>query len=172
MDHPVNAVECGEPGRNGVLEVRGLTKYYSGIPAIEDVSFTAPAGEVTGYLGPNGSGKSTTVKIITGLLTPSTGEVLYKGVPIQRDAIAYKQRLGYVPEEPYLYTHVTGSEYLELAGELRGLPASNLKPKIRELLKLHTDDAKCARCHVRFDDVGLSMEGFDPIGRTRSSFAR
>jgi ABC-2 type transport system ATP-binding protein len=119
-----------------VLEVRGLTKYYSGIPAIEDVSFTAPAGEVTGYLGPNGSGKSTTVKIITGLLTPSTGEVLYKGVPIQRDPIAYKQRLGYVPEEPYLYTHLTGSEYLELAGELRGLPASDLMPKIRELLKL------------------------------------
>ena len=67
-----------------MLEVRHLTKLYSGIPAVTDVSFCAPAGEVTGYLGPNGSGKSTTIKMITGLIQPSGGEILFDG-----EAIAY-----------------------------------------------------------------------------------
>jgi len=65
-----------------MLELRGVTKRYSGIPAVQDVSFVARAGEITGYLGPNGSGKSTTLKMITGLIEPSAGEILYRGVPI------------------------------------------------------------------------------------------
>src|SRR3954469_25849718 len=105
-----------------MLEVRALKKVYSGIPVVNDVSFEAPAGEVTGYLGPNGSGKSTTVKMITGLVQPSGGEILFNGVPVRNDPIAHKQRLGYVPEEPYLYSHLTGAEYLEMVGQLRGVP--------------------------------------------------
>ena len=73
-----------------MLELRGVTKRYSGIPAVEDVSFIARAGEVTGYLGPNGSGKSTTLKMITGLIEPSEGEILFHGEPIDRDRIAYQ----------------------------------------------------------------------------------
>src|SRR5215510_13931300 len=107
-----------------MLELRAVTKLYSGIPAVRDVSFTARAGEVTGYLGPNGSGKSTTFKMIAGLIDPSEGEILFCGAPIQRDRIGYRQRLGYVPEEPQLYPHLTGAEYLEMIGQLRGLPAS------------------------------------------------
>lgn len=83
-----------------MLEVRNLTKVYSGIPAVTNISFCAPPGEVTGYLGPNGSGKSTTIKMITGLIEPSGGEVLFYGERIDRHRIAYRQRLGYVPEEP------------------------------------------------------------------------
>jgi ABC-2 type transport system ATP-binding protein len=119
-----------------MLEVRGLTKLYSGIAAITDISFRAPAGEVTGYLGPNGSGKSTTIKIITGLIEPSAGEILLCGEPIDRNRAAYRQRLGYVPEEPHLYPHLTGLEYLEMAGELRCLPKRPAAAKINELLRL------------------------------------
>jgi ABC-2 type transport system ATP-binding protein len=119
-----------------MLELRHVTKRYSGIPVVNDVSFIAPAGEVTGYLGPNGSGKSTTLKMITGLIEPSDGEILYAGQPIHRDLIAYKQRLGYVPEEPHLYAHLTGAEYLEMVGQLRGLPAKPLAEKIDGLLSL------------------------------------
>lgn len=119
-----------------MLEVRGLTKRYTGIPAVDDVSFTALPGEVTGYLGPNGSGKSTTVKMITGLLEPTEGEILYRGRPIHRNLVEYKRILGYVPEEPYLYPHLTGAEYLELAGDLRDLPAQALREKIGALLEL------------------------------------
>jgi ABC-2 type transport system ATP-binding protein len=119
-----------------MLEVRALTRRYPGVLAVDRVSFTALPGEVTGYLGPNGSGKSTTVKMITGLLEPSAGEILYRGRPIEADLGAYKRTLGYVPEEPYLYPHLTGAEYLELAGELRDLPAATLRDKIGTLLDL------------------------------------
>lgn len=119
-----------------MLELRGVTKLYSGIPAVDDVSFTAKAGEVTGYLGPNGSGKSTTLKMITGLIEPTNGEILYRGQPISRDRIAYKQRLGYVPEEPHLYGHLTGAEYLEMVGQLRGMDERLLREKVDGFLKL------------------------------------
>lgn len=119
-----------------MLEIRYLTKLYSGIPAVENVSFIATAGEVTGYLGPNGSGKSTTVKILTGLIEPNGGEVLYCGEPIHRDLIGYKRRLGYVPEEAYIYLHLTIAEYLELVGQLRCVPQKQLQEKIHGLLTL------------------------------------
>lgn len=125
-----------------MLELRHITKRFSGIAAVQDVSFTASAGEITGYLGPNGSGKSTTLKMITGLIDPSEGEILFRGEPVRRDRIAFKQRLGYVPEEPHLYPHLTGLEYLEMVGQLRGLPARPLAQKIDgflRLLSLHED---------------------------------
>ena len=119
-----------------MLELRRVTKRYSGIPAVEDVSFCAREGQVTGYLGPNGSGKSTTLKMITALIEPSDGEILWRGEPIERDIIAHKQRLGYVPEEPHLYPHLTGAEYLVMTGQLRGLPNKTLEEKIKGLLSL------------------------------------
>jgi ABC-2 type transport system ATP-binding protein len=123
-----------------MLELRGVTKKYSGIAAVSEVSFTAPAGEVTGYLGPNGSGKSTTLKMITGLIEPSAGEILFNGEPISRDRIGYKQRFGYVPEEPQLYPHLSGAEYLELVGQLRAMPEQTLGEKIDGFLRLFSLD--------------------------------
>jgi ABC-2 type transport system ATP-binding protein len=119
-----------------MLELRGVTKQYAGIPVVRDVSFVARAGEVTGYLGPNGSGKSTTLKMITGLIDPSQGEILFKGEPISLNRIRHKQRLGYVPEEPQLYPHLTGAEYLEMIGQLRGLAEETLARKIEGFLQL------------------------------------
>lgn len=119
-----------------MLEVRNVTKRFSGIAALDDVSFVAHSGEVTGYLGPNGSGKSTTVKIVTGLLQASEGGVWYRGENIRNDMIEFKRRIGYVPEEPHLYSYLTGEEYLELTGDLRGLPRARTKAKIAEFLRL------------------------------------
>lgn len=119
-----------------MLELRHVTKLYSGIPAVTDISFRAVCGEVTGYLGPNGSGKSTTIKMIVGLIEPSDGEILFHGEPIDRNRIAYRQRLGYVPEESHLYTHLTGLEYLHMVAELRCLPRGPSVAKIDELLRL------------------------------------
>ncbi len=119
-----------------MLEAQGLTKYYTSIAALEDVSFTAEPGQVLGYLGHNGSGKSTTVNIITGLLEPSRGRVLFEGRPIQEQLIDFKRRLGYVPEEPYVYPFLTGYEYLELVGRLRQMPEKTLEDKIEALLAL------------------------------------
>lgn len=113
-----------------------LAKRYSSIPAVQDLSFTLRPGQVLGCLGPNGSGKSTTVKMLTGLLEPTGGTVLFDGHNIQEDLAAYRARLGYVPEEPNLYPYLTGWEYLELIGTLRGMPRSDLDVKIDSLLEL------------------------------------
>jgi ABC-2 type transport system ATP-binding protein len=118
-----------------MLEVRALTKRYGGLLAVDKVSFTVNRGEVVGYLGSNGSGKSTTVNIVVGLLEPSSGSILLDGCSQGEDPIAYKRRIGYVPEEPYLYTHLTATEYLTLVGRLRGMPQGSLDRKLPELLR-------------------------------------
>ena len=119
-----------------MLEIRGLTKRYGALTAIQDLSFDVPPGSVLGLLGPNGSGKSTTVKILTGLLTPTSGSVLLDGHDALADLNAYKSIVGYVPEEPHLYSYLTGPEYLRLIGRLRGLADDRLDDKIERFLQL------------------------------------
>src|SRR5580700_9765348 len=121
-----------------MLEIQSLTKYYRNIPVVNHVSFAVAPGDVTGYLGPNGSGKSTTVKMITGLLEPSTGRVLLDGRDIRSDPAAFRRRLGYVPEEPHLYSYLTGLEYLQLIGRLRLIPTRLVDEKANDLLQLLT----------------------------------
>jgi ABC-2 type transport system ATP-binding protein len=127
--------DAGEK-RRSVLELCGVTKLYSGIAAVNDISFVAHPGEVTGYLGPNGSGKSTTLKMITGLIEPTKGTILFNGEPIQRNLIEHKQRFGYAPEEPHLYLHLSGLEYLTMVAQLRDLPQKSSAEKIEGLLRL------------------------------------
>ena len=119
-----------------MLEVRGLTKRFRSLSVVDHVDFTVRAGEITGYLGPNGSGKSTTVKMMTGLLYPTEGVVLFNGSNIRHETTGFRQRLGYVPEEPNLYGYLTGLEYLQLAGGLRGMPAAFVDAKANQLLEL------------------------------------
>jgi ABC-2 type transport system ATP-binding protein len=119
-----------------MLELRKVSKHFCGIPAVDDVSFFVRRGEVTGYLGPNGSGKSTTMKMITGLIECTFGEIFFEGKPIDEDLISYKRRMGYVPEEPYLYNHLSGAEYLTMVAQLRDLPARQSAERIDGLLRL------------------------------------
>jgi ABC-2 type transport system ATP-binding protein len=124
-----------------MLEVRGLTKYYGSFPGVVDVGFSIRPGQILGYLGPNGSGKSTTVKMVTGLLEPTRGEVLFDGRDIRADLVGFKRLLGYVPEEPHLYSYLTGPEYLQLVGRLRGLPEALLDAKIEGFMRLFSLEA-------------------------------
>jgi len=119
-----------------MLEARGLIKRYGGLLAVDRVDFSVQHGEVLGYLGPNGSGKSTTVNMIVGLLQPGSGTITLNGKSQADDPVGYKERIGYVPEEPFLYTHLTAAEYLTLVGRLRGMPQDALDRKVTELLKL------------------------------------
>jgi len=118
------------------MDVRKLTKRYSAIPAVQDVSFSIRPGQILGYLGPNGSGKSTTVKMLTGLIEPSDGEIFFRGENVLKNRLWFSRHFGYVPEEPYLYAHLTGREYLQLAGRLRGMEKSVLERKIEAMLEL------------------------------------
>jgi ABC-2 type transport system ATP-binding protein len=125
-----------------MLEARSLTRYYGALPALRDASFIARPGQILGYLGPNGSGKSTTVRMLVGLMEPTGGDVLWRGTSIFKDLPEYRKRIGYVPEEPFLYTHLTAPEYLRLVGGLRGLDDGVLETKIErflDLLGLHDD---------------------------------
>src|SRR6266403_5366852 len=119
-----------------MIEVRGLTRRYGALTAVHDLSFEVRPGEVLGLLGPNGSGKSTTVKILTGLLRQTRGSVELDGADAFADLEAYKAILGYVPEEPHMYTYLTGPEYLRLVGRLRELPERALDVKIERFLQL------------------------------------
>jgi ABC-2 type transport system ATP-binding protein len=119
-----------------MLEVRHLFRSFRGIPAVEDVSFTIAPGEIVGFLGPNGAGKSTTVKIITGLLRANEGKVLFEGRDIRDDMVAFRKVLGYVPEEAHLYTYLSGFEYLQLVGRLRGIGERLIEVKATGLLEL------------------------------------
>ena len=119
-----------------MLEAKGLTKRYSNIVAVNDVSFRIAPGDVYGYLGPNGSGKTTTVRMLTGLLEPTAGGIFFNGRDIRRDLISYRKLLGFVPEEPHLYPYLSGKEYLELVGRLRSLPERLIATKAENLLVL------------------------------------
>jgi ABC-2 type transport system ATP-binding protein len=119
-----------------VLELRDVSKSYRSIPAVQNVSFALREGEVLGYLGPNGSGKSTTVKMIIGLIEPTKGKVFFEGRDIREDLAGYRAQLGYVPEEAQVYTHLSGLEYLQLVGRLRGMPEALIEQKARALLDL------------------------------------
>jgi ABC-2 type transport system ATP-binding protein len=136
-----------KPGRHVVLEARNLTRRFSGVTAVRDVSFQIVPGEILGYLGPNGSGKTTTVNMLVGLLEPTSGTVLFRGADIRDDLVAYRTRLGYVPEEPSLYPFLTAREYLQLVGRLRRLDAPTIERRSRNLLQL----------------FGLDCDGYSPL---------
>src|SRR6476661_8545829 len=119
-----------------MLDVQDVSRRYASVTAVSHVSFTVRSGEVLGYLGPNGSGKSTTVKMLAGLMPPTSGRILLDGRDIQEDLVRYKAQVGYVPEEAHVYTYLTGPEYLRLCGRLRGLAPGPLERKIDRFLHL------------------------------------
>ena len=119
-----------------MLEARSLCKNFNRRCVVQEISFRICPHDIVGYLGPNGAGKSTTVKMLVGLLHPSSGEIRFEDRPVNKHSIEFKARLGYVPEEALLYSHLSGREYLQLAGRLRSIPEKELNDKIDELLRL------------------------------------
>ncbi|HWX42182.1 MAG TPA: ABC transporter ATP-binding protein [Blastocatellia bacterium] len=98
-----------------------LTKVYGEAVALDHVSLQIPSGQLLGYLGPNGAGKSTTVKMLTGMMAPTSGTAEIYGLDIQRDNLEVKRMIGYVPESSAVYETLTGREYLQLIGRLYGM---------------------------------------------------
>ena len=118
------------------LEARGLAKRYGAITAVHDITFAIRAGQVLGVLGPNGAGKSTIVKMVTGMVEPTRGAVLFRGEAIAGEQMsAFKHRMGYVPEQPDLYGFLTGWEYLDLVATLRGLHRRRFQEKASAMLE-------------------------------------
>lgn len=110
-----------------MIEVRGLSKSYGERMAIKDLNFTVKKGEVVGFLGPNGAGKSTTMKIITGYMAPSAGEVRVGGHDVFENPIEVKRKIGYLPEIPPVYTDMIVVDYLRYVARLRGKKKTEAK---------------------------------------------
>jgi len=99
-----------------LFEVTNLVKHYGNVKAVDGISFTVEPGEVFGFLGPNGAGKTTTIKVCTGLLKPTSGQVKVGGFDITRQPVEAKKQLGYVPDNPFLYEKLTAREFLRFVG--------------------------------------------------------
>ena len=119
-----------------MLVLEHVAVRYSGRPVLRDLSFALRPGEIVAYLGANGAGKTTTMRVVTGLAAPDYGRVLFDGREISADPLAYRRRLGYVPETADVYPFLSGREYLVLAGRLRGLPEGAVQRRADELLEL------------------------------------
>ena len=117
------------------VELRSIVKRYNEILAVDQVNLTINKGEIFGLLGPNGSGKSTTLKMLIGLVQADSGSVNVLGVDVQKDPVAVKKQVGYVPESPRLYEFLTGIEYLDFIGDIYSMQTEEKKTRINEYLK-------------------------------------
>lgn len=118
-----------------MIEVSHLTKYYGDFPAVQNISFSAQMGEVLGFLGPNGAGKSTTMRIITGFMPASQGTVTVDGFDVFKESHEVRRRLGYLPENPPLYSDMTVSSYLKFVARIKGVPKSGVRPALDATLE-------------------------------------
>jgi ABC-2 type transport system ATP-binding protein len=126
----IQAGTMAEKIANSMIEASGLTKYYGSFVAIENVTFSIPAGQIVSFLGPNGAGKSTTMKILTGVVAPSAGTGSIAGKNIETDRIAASQKLGYLPEDGPLYLDMTPLALLKFFGEAREIAPNRLSSRI------------------------------------------
>jgi len=119
-----------------LIELKNITKYYGDFPAVTNISFKIEKGEIVGLLGPNGAGKSTTMKMITGFMPPTSGELSVGGNDIVSQSIEARRRIGYLPETVPLYTDMTVYSYIEYMGLLRGLNKKNIKSKVDNVIEI------------------------------------
>lgn len=105
-----------------MIEVRELTKKYGAVPAVDNISFSAQPGQVTGFLGPNGAGKTTTMRMLTGFMPPTSGQAVVAGYDVFEQSMEVRKRVGYLPENVPLYRDLTAIGYLSYLAEIRGVP--------------------------------------------------
>ncbi|MBI5743136.1 MAG: ABC transporter ATP-binding protein [Elusimicrobia bacterium] len=118
-----------------MIEIHNLTKSFGTFKAVDGLNLRVAPGEIFGFLGPNGAGKTTTVKILSGIMRPTSGRVSVAGFDLARDPLAAKRALAYIPDEPFVYPKLTGWEFLRFIGDLYAVPPAEQKKRIPELLE-------------------------------------
>ena len=134
------------------LNVEALSKKFDQFQAVDSLSFTIQPGEIVGFLGPNGAGKSTTLKMIAGCLSPDAGSIQLSGVDIQKDEVAYKKKIGYLPESNPLYEDLYVVEYLNFLASVHAIPSPS--KRIEEVI------AKTGLKSMQHKKIGLLSKGF------------
>src|SRR3989441_4834925 len=119
-----------------MIAVHNLVKQYGEFTAVDGVSLDVKPGEIHGFLGPNGAGKTTTLRMIAGLLKPTSGRIEVNGHDIEKEPEAAKASLGFIPDRPYIYEKLTAGEFLRFHGGLFGLDGTGIGDRIREMLEL------------------------------------
>jgi len=119
-----------------VLEATHLSRTFGDFVAVDDATFTLQPGEIVGFLGPNGAGKTTTIKMLTGLLGPSSGAARVAGFDIVAQPLEAKARIGYVPDTPNLYGKLKAGEYLRFVGQLYKVPPAHVEERMRPMLDM------------------------------------
>jgi ABC-2 type transport system ATP-binding protein len=137
-----------------MIEVQNLTKRYGEITAVNNLSFEVKKGEVLGFLGPNGAGKTTTMRILTGFLPATSGIVKVAGYDIMQQPMEVKRRIGYLPENPPLYTDMTVRSYLKFVGKIKGVLSADLNGRIDWALQ------KCGLVEVEKRVIANLSKGF------------
>jgi ABC-2 type transport system ATP-binding protein len=130
-----------------VFRVEGLTKRFGEIRAVDGIAFEVKKGELYGLLGPNGAGKTTTMSMLSGLLAPDEGRILFDGFDLATEPIKIKGRLGFVPQEPAIYETLSARENLKFWGSLYGLSGANLERAVERVL----------------DETGLAPRAKEPV---------
>ncbi|MCX5786090.1 MAG: ABC transporter ATP-binding protein [Elusimicrobia bacterium] len=118
-----------------MIKIQHLTKTFGACKAVDNLSLNVAAGEIFGFLGPNGAGKTTTVKILSGIMAPTSGRVLVAGFDIARQPLEAKRLIAYIPDEPFIYPKLTGFEFLRFLGDLYDVPHGEQMRRIPELLE-------------------------------------
>jgi len=119
-----------------MIRCRGLTKVFGSLCAVDHLDLDVYRGELFGFLGPNGAGKTTTIKLMTGLLRPTSGTAVIGGFDIETDALRAKAIMGYIPDNPFLYEKLTGKEFLNFMADLYSVPWEGRGRRIDDLLRL------------------------------------
>jgi ABC-2 type transport system ATP-binding protein len=118
-----------------VIEVRDLTKSFGAVTAVDHVSFTVNKGEILGFLGPNGAGKTTTMRILTGFMPATSGTARIAGFDVFEQSLDVRRRIGYLPENPPLYTDMTVVEYLDFVARIKDVPPEKRAPRVDDALQ-------------------------------------
>jgi ABC-2 type transport system ATP-binding protein len=137
-----------------MIEVSHLTKYYGDYPAVQDVSFDVPAGQIVGFLGPNGAGKSTTMRILAGYITATSGNATIAGLDVFWDSVAVRRKIGYMPESCPLYAEMRVHEYLDFRAGIKGIHGSERRRRLGYVME---------RCWIKDVDrqiIGTLSKGY------------
>jgi len=119
-----------------MIEIKDLTKKYVDFPAVSNLNLSIQKGEIFGFIGPNGAGKTTTIKMIGGILEPTSGSVMIAGISMKEHPEKAKSKIGFIPDRPYLYEKLTGMEFLKFVADLYGVDSDIFSGKAEQHLKM------------------------------------